>query len=307
MYQQFILPKDGMVYYDTIVERCSNLITCGIWDGINKTSLGKWLNNFKNDLERYFAACILDNVIYRSERQTIALLKHLFERCLPDLNRIKNMPCGLIDDWQSTLSDSIKDPQIRLVPVIKSSDPPTKSAYLIGRLMKRHLMISENWIIKPEEIELNLKKGVNVILFFDDFMGTGYQFDEFIHNYSLITYFPVIYSVYMTLTAHIKGIDYISNVYKDLKIVTVEILDYSHSVFHYECRCFQDGVNNCRTAKNFYYELIKKNNINIKGPNRRGFGHLELTYTFQHASPDNCLPILWWNKSPKKWAPLFMR
>jgi hypothetical protein len=59
-------------------------------------------------------------------------------------------------------------------------------------------------------------------------------------------------------------------------------------------------------ARDFYYDLLDERQIRIDGPDRRGFGHYEIAYAFQHAVPDNSLPILWWSHS-EHWKPLFDR
>lgn len=84
----FKLPRDGKIYIDQIVERCTSLIQCGIWGDMHPSHLRRWMKNFTTDEEKYFAACVLDSLIYRSKSQTIALIRQLFQRALPDLTRL---------------------------------------------------------------------------------------------------------------------------------------------------------------------------------------------------------------------------
>jgi hypothetical protein len=117
---------------------------------------------------------------------------------------------------------------------------------------------------------------------------------------------PDIYAAYIPLVAHATGMATLRSGLAGLRVVTVEMLDSSHSLFNRKCKCFHDGVNTPDSAKEFYYDLLRRKNIDISGPNRRGFGHLELAYVFSHAAPDNSLPILWWPYSDS-WSPLFNR
>ena len=129
---------------------------------------------------------------------------------------------------------------------------------------------------------------------------------------------------------HIDGIEYLHQNLPAVHVCAGESLDWSHSVFHNECRTFEDGTNTPQRAKDFYYEFLKNRGIvadpmpapalsTIPLPTvlvhpagqmhpaiRRGYGHLELAYAFHHAIPDNCLPAFWWSKSPN-WNPLFSR
>lgn len=307
----FRLPKDGHMYITKIITRCEDLIYHGIWYGIEPKRLSLWLANFKTDEEQYFAACVLDSIIYRSDKQTLALLKQLFQLILPELHRAYPMPLPEpINDWMEETNKNKPyswGPSFRFVTVVKKSDPPTKSAYLIARYMKRDLNVMETLIISPWEIEDSIKKGIKVFLFIDDFLGTGNQFCDFVTEENIERFLKDIYAAYIPLVAHRDGIEAITTKYNKLvKVNAVEILDNTHRLFHKECTCFDDGENTPDSAKQYYYDLLIRKGINITGDDRRGYGGLELTYVFQHAVPDNCLPILWWDE-PNVWNPLFNR
>ena len=301
----FQLPRDWRVYTDQILERCTSLIKHGIWGDFKPSQLRRWMNNFTTNEERYFAACVLDTLIYRSKDQTLALIRQLFQRSLPDLTRLDKTPSGQIEDWQDLLQvkPSIRDPGVRLVAVVKKTDPPGKSAQLVARYMMQDLSISHTRLINPWEMNQNLLDGANIFIFIDDFLGTGDQFIEMVKSEVLASFFSKYYCVYAPLVAHVEGIKHLRSEYKDLRISAVEILDDSYGLFHSTSKVFDDQTNTPASAKEFYYDLIKKKGINIYGPERRGYGHLELVYAFEHATPDNCLPILWWRKN--HWEPLF--
>lgn len=309
-YNQFSLPQEAHAYIRRITERCIDLINTGIWSGIHVQRLRQWLSNFKTEQEKYFAACILDNLIYRSEDQTIALLKQLFQRTLPDLTRLNVSPVGAIYDWEERLkklpTSYPVNPEIRLVAATKRQDPPTKSAHQIARLIKRFLYIDERWIINSWEVIENIRRNIKIFIFIDDFLGTGAQFEELINDEQLNHVLSEAYFAYLPLTAHVQGIKYLKRTFPRLHVSATEVLDETHGVFHTKSACFKDGINSPQIAKEFYYNLLDKYKITIPGPIRRGFGHFELAYIFQHAAPDNSLPILWWN-DPGRWHSLFDR
>ena len=121
----FQLPTKAHTYVEDIVTRCHDLIDRQIWQGLRISDLRRWMANFITDEERYFAACILDSLIYRSEDQTIALIKQLYQRVLPDLSRQTNAPVVSSENWQDLLSrNAAVDPHIRLIPVRKREDSP---------------------------------------------------------------------------------------------------------------------------------------------------------------------------------------
>jgi hypothetical protein len=304
----FQVPDDGHTYISKIIERCEDLISHGVWEGITQIRLNKWLSNFDTDEEKYFAACLLDFLIYRSETQTLAMIEQLFTRVLPDLHVKYPMPIVPIDDWISHLNRVTLsfDPGVRFVAVVKHGDHPGKSGDIIARDFKRHFNINQKLLIDATQVVECHKTGVNCFIFIDDFLGTGDQFTQVLQHQGIRNILPAIYAAYTPLTAHIKGIQKIESELPSVHVSPVETLSKAYSVFNNACYCFVDGVNDADSAKKFYCELLKRKGIDQKGANRLGYGGLELAYVFNHAAPDNCLPLFWWYAN-SKFYPLFDR
>jgi hypothetical protein len=299
----FTVPLHGQIYYDSIKERCYNLIDLNIWDGIDKNQLRQWLNNFSTEEERYFAACVLDCLIFRSEQQTESLFFQLFEKEIPNLIRKKNLQidANLISRLRQTA-----DPMVRLVSVMRQEDSPIKSASIVARIFKRAHQLNQKYIIKPIEIEAAFRAGVREFIFVDDFLGTGDQFNEVLYQVrhefkyeSLLTQCCVVYA---PLVAHFKGVKEVQDVCPYIHIVHAELLDDSNSLFN---QCFDDGNNGINAARTFYLDMLKKKGFNLLNDREFGYGNLELTFAFNHAIPDNSLGIL--HFSENNWIPLIKR
>ena len=144
---QFQLPKDGLTYTRTITSRCESLMSTRIWADLDPAAFRRWLANFRNDEERYFAACVLDALIYRSKAQTLSLISQLFGRVLCDETRLRPTPAGAIPDSLERLRSG-SEPGFRLVTAVRQDDPPTKSAHIIVRHLKREFRVPEIFIIK---------------------------------------------------------------------------------------------------------------------------------------------------------------
>lgn len=302
MITSFELPQFGLEYIERISARCEHLIQYHIWEDFDLIRLRQWLNNFATDEARYFSACLLDSLIYRSERQTCALSRQLLQRSLPDLARSYRLPISPHSDWISLLGSN-EDPLIRVVPVVKANDPPTKSGYQIVRLFKRVLRVKEKWIIKPETIP-KLENSSTIILFVDDFLGTGQQFSRFLA--SLDDYSKTHYVIYAPLTALDDGINTIQSRFPYLKIACAEHLRPTHNVFHPDSSCFDDGTNTPAGAKEFQASLFQQFGIPLRRKQQLGYGGAGLAYAFHHACPNNCLPLFWWPGTPS-FIPLFDR
>jgi len=193
-----------------------------------------------------------------------------------------------------------------LVAAVKRSDYTHKSAHLISRLMKRQLAVRQQWIAKPWELDQHIKTGAQIFVFVDDFLGTGRQFQELIQQENLHWMFASTYVVYAPFAAHSFGIAYLKNEFPKLRIASAEVLDERHGIFHSQSRCFDDGLNTPEAARDFYLDLTTRKGLAVQPSSSLGFGGLGLAYVFEHAVPDNNLPILW-SPGNDAWIPLFDR
>ena len=291
----FKLPRNGQLYVSNIFERYEALIEGTVLGRITKHRLNAWKRNFESPEERYLAACLLDSLIYRSERQTEALAHQLFQRVLPDLARRVALPQGLIKDWRRTLSHDARDRGIRLVPVIdKERHPPTKSSPPISRLIRMNVPVDEKWFIWPGQSVEPVDGCAPLLIFIDDFLGTGDQFGEV---YRVITGSnterPL--AIYAPLVAYRKGADDLQRQFPELRIVAAEWLEESHRIFSAESKFFDDGENSPESAEAFYLQFIRSKNWKegyLRGM-PLGFKNCGLSYAFDHGSPDATLPIFW--------------
>lgn len=300
----FTVPRDGESYISHILDRCSDLIETKIWQGIEKGHIEAWLTNFHDLTERYFAAVMLDALMYRSREQTVSLLTQLLQRVLPDLAIQLGLET-LDPNWIAALSQTSEDPRIRIVPVIRDNDPPTKSGILIARLLKRYLRIKEKWMIWPWQVESAINKGASVILFLDDFLGTGLQFRRFIRKMHLDAGFGQAHFVYSPLVAHEEGLNSLRQKVPQISYAAVEVLQTQHQLFSDESDFFKDGSNTSGSARQFYRELLKRHGLLNLGSRAFGYGRLGVVYAFEHATPNASLPLLW--LETENWIPLFNR
>jgi hypothetical protein len=88
-------------------------------------------------------------------------------------------------------------------------------------------------------------------------------------------------------------------------VVAVEVIDDTYSLFSDESPWFNDGLNSAAAARAFYDSVAARVNFPVKPEALRGHGRLSLAYAFNHATPDNCLPIIW--SEGHNWKPLLER
>ncbi len=179
--------------------------------------------------------------------------------------------------------------------MIRTSDPPTKSGPLLTRLYRRALKLNDKWMIWPWQIEAAIADGVSMFLVIDDFLGTGHQFRDFAAQFRIGTYLPHTCMVYAPLVAHVHGISELQLAFPGLHVCAAEVLDDTYNLFCETSLWFRDrsATNSPGGAKEFYDSLVRTRGLPISPAWQTGYGGLAIAYGFQHATPDNCLPIFW--------------
>lgn len=275
-------------YYGAIKERCSKLIDYRVWDGIDKNRLDAWLKNFDSDKDRFFAACILDHLVYRSEEQTISMLYDLLSRDLDNLFRLNGIsldksPLELLRDKYDC-----HDPKFRIVSAVKPEDAASKSGYLMCNLIVHHLSVYDRWVITPGMIDREAESGIKIFVLLDDIICSGSQMKETIEKWNLTHKNDLIFCI-AVCAAHEKGIHVINENYPNIKIAFTEKLKTEDSIFNHICLRDFD----CETKEDieeYYKTLMRKKNVRYG--NLLGFANIALLYAFKHNVPNNCLPII---------------
>ncbi|GAB4026381.1 phosphoribosyltransferase-like protein [Spirosoma gilvum] len=291
------LPKNWQTYYNAIIERSRRLIKFNIWQGITSEELSIWLKNFHNDEEKFFSACLLDSLIYRSKAQTLSLIYDLLNRVIPNKLFFNQKKLYEKVDFPMCMN-KYDDPYIRLVSVRRAGDPPSKSSAEILRYMKNKFGVNSKWMIEISEVKKEISNGVEAFIFIDDFLGTGEQFCKmFSAEYSSLLDYS--YFLYSPLVAHENGIDAINRHVKNVEVCSVEYLSSKNSFF---VNYFNDTYNKETDGKKFYENMLNDRAFAISSSEMYGYGDLELSYGFEHGTPDNTLPVF--SYSDTDWKPL---
>jgi hypothetical protein len=191
------------------------------------------------------------------------------------------------------------------VPVLQTDAPPTKSGPVLARHYRRYLYLRDRWMIWPWKIADARSSGAKVFIFVDDFLGTGRQFIKFFEQFDLRRQLEGTYAVYAPLVAHERGLRRLQQQASFIHICSAETLDDAHCLFHSNSRYFSDGTNSPAAARRYYYQFLSRKGFRLSRDTRSGYGRLALAYSFEHATPNNCLPLLW--MQTPFWEPLFRR
>lgn len=159
------------------------------------------------------------------------------------------------------------------------------------------------WAIQPE-----IDDGkVRAVIFVDDFLGTGNQFCEFVTDLLKSGLDPQVKWIYAPVVAHEEGIRKVSKEFPSVEVVPIETIGSEHSFFNPDYwRSISNDTITAGNALDFYESFLRQRKFSseLRSPSR-GYGDLSLCFGFEHATPDNTLPIFW--HSGSTWTNLLQR
>lgn len=267
-------------------ENAKLFIEKGIWNNISTTTLTQWLNNFVSEEEKLLSAFLLNSFIYRTDIQTNSLLQNAFSSVLPSVLEKNIWNVLEQESFLKTLTSKYRiNKDIRIVPVIRNTDNPTKSGPLLSRLYRRNININSEHFIWNWQIQKAIEDGAKVIIFIDDTIASGNQFSEFIAKCN-IDYESARF-IYLPLLACKQGLDVLERNMPKLEVSPVEIIGDDINFFgQYEK--YSD-------LRELYLQVeSSKLNSNFLRKFSCGYEGLSLTISYNHGTPNATLPLYWY-------------
>lgn len=294
------IPDCSSAFANSVFVDCRKLIDAHIWP-IASASYDNWTRQFSSAEERYFAAALLCCLKMRSRKQ--------FEAGLVSLFRGSVSRQLFPNEHDLHLGELLlrKGSKVCLVPVICDDDPPTKSGPLVMRRLQRLLRCHSSTMVWPwRAIELVEANSVDTIVFVDDFLGGGTQFEKFFKRWNFVSKITAAKMLYAPVTAHQTGLDHLAGLWPHLSVICGERLNDSHNFFSDEVWSrVGHGTVTANDASNWYQDFANARGIVPSSTGHLGVGSLALTYGFEHSTPNNSLPTLWYKS--RTWQPLLER
>jgi hypothetical protein len=299
------IPQGQQAFYVDVVHRFRQLLHKGIITGIDPIRLNSWLANFVTDEDRYLAAHLLNGLTYRSDAMVKSSFHHLVHCELPQMLRARNaMTFDDLESFDRALTEGDDSSPIRFVAVDGSFEKtPGKSGAVVIRAFRRHLNVAKALLCRPERL-IDLPANVKALIFIDDLVGTGQQFETFATHYQLANHAKQRALVYCPLLAFKTGLTRLAKALPWLEMHPVETLGESHQFFR---TCASDAtiwgvdeVNKVQDVRDHMADLCKRNAI----PPRTRHS-LDLVVAFEHAIPNNSVSML--SIKSAQWQPLFDR
>jgi hypothetical protein len=289
-----------------------------IWeDRARMPAINAWLSNFTGqsaavDIERKHALHILAHFMYFGSRETRALLKSLFRDAYryPIIETIRRTNGDTVD---GSLIRSHFASELAATRFLGVGNPAESGTHLLYYFRQENGLPKELFI-NPHQIFSRTSSGValrapNVkrYIFLDDISGSGHQAQEYSQEIvsELKRLAPTAHAAYYVLFATTEALTIIrSNTLFD-DVNCVFDLDPSFACFGDSSRYF--AQNDSDIDKNIARQMCLHYGGLLWPDHPLGYGDCQLLLGFHHNTPDNTLPIIWYDEPGSPWHAMFKR
>lgn len=294
-----------------------------------RPQIDDWLKNFSEE-EHIQVLFLLSRFMYFGSVQMRTLLQSLYR----DLYKYKVVEKIRIENGNTRDLDLINrklliaENKTRFLGIGNPSESGPHLLYFFRQenRISKDLFINAHEIFKRDGNGTSLAfPEVDHYVFIDDFCGSGSQASEYSKTIlrQLKDLNKNVETSYLMLFGTQKGKSVVERKTLFDNVESVYELDESFKCFNAESRVFkhkpdlisQDECNNISSkhGQQLMTSILKRagcpdEQIDFNSNfHRHGFGDGQLLIGFHHNTPDNCLPIFWYDENDVAWTPIFKR
>jgi hypothetical protein len=295
-----------------------------VWESrASEPAIAEWLDNFAPAAppprdERTHALFLLSNFMYFGDRQIRELLKALYR----DLYRYPII-AAIRRANHDTLESGIVEPLFRAeldrTRFLGVGNPSESGCHLLYYFRQEnglpktlfihtHQLFSRSGAAAPPQLR---DPAIKRYVFIDDFCGSGKQGTEYSHD--LVEEIKRLNAdamvEYYVLFATTQGISKVRNETRFDSAKAIYELDISFKCFSPTSRYFETPPPPPEVDKAFCEQMCRTYGASmVAGPHILGYDDSQLLLGFHHNTPDNTLPVIWFDRpGPFAWKAIFRR
>lgn len=296
------------VLHDTVWERHAS-----------RTAVEMWLENFARPpaaeapKERLFALHLLSQFMYFGSRQMRALLKSLYrdKYKYPIVERIRRANADTLDVGfiQARYQEELD--ATRFLGVGNPSESGVHLLYYFrqeNQLKKKYFINAHDIFTVAGDKRILRYPHVMRYVFIDDFCGSGSQGKRYSMDVlaELKDLAPNCTAAYHVLFATTDGLECVKGQTKFDEVDCIYELDSTFKCFAQDSRYFSKQIEGIE--KPSVEEMCLKYGAILDAADPLGFGNCQLLIGFHHNTPNNSLPIFWFDEPGEPpWIPIFRR
>ena len=305
-----------------------------VWENrADKKRIELWLDNFDDDKEKLHALYLLSKFVYFGSVQMRDLLKSVYRdlykyRVVKEIRETNGHTTDL-DFINNKFEEKLS--KTRFLGVGNPSESGVHLLYFFrqeNKLPKSQFIDSHQIFDRSDPANIKLADpDIKEYIFIDDFCGSGSQATKYSKQIigEILSIDPTIRTSYLMLFATKDGK---LNVIRDTSFQFVDAvyeLDDTFKCFSATSRFFKNpptGIDQVfaqamceKYGKKLIKSIIRMEIRGISAPDlddsadehKLGFGDCQLLMGFHHNTPDNTLPIIWYDEDEIAWNPIFKR
>ena len=301
---------------------------------VHRPKIDKWLDNFDDEKEKLHALYLLSHFMYFGSLQIRELLKSLYRDLFkyPIIEKLRIAKSHNTDFKELEKFFNEAESKTRFLGIGNPSESGTHLLYFFRQenKMSKSLFINTHEIyeIDPNGRLAFIDDSIDHYVFIDDFCGSGTQASSYsekiVKNIKQINA-NVKVSYLMLFSTTFGKNEVKKNTLFDYVEAVVE-LDDSFKCFDSSSRYFEGAPSEidklymqkvCEgygsTLMTHICEQLGFTKItnpplsDVVNESRLGWGNSQLLIGFHHNTPDNTLPIVWYDEEVVNWFPIFRR
>jgi len=292
-----------------------------IWEHrIPEPLIQAWLDNFRRQgdesvKERLHALFLLSNIMYFGSRQMRELLKALYR----DLYRypvVQSIRKEHDDTLDQTLIGNFFHDELLKTRFLGVGNPSESGCHLLYYFRQENSLPKTQFIHTHEIFHRDTETGLVTLrspdvkryVFIDDFCGSGNQATKYSRDIVLEVkrLHANVVLAYYVLFATSDGIQRVRSETAFDEVACIYELDSSFRCFHREARYFASppiGID-----KSYAEAMSRCYGLTLVPTDPLGYDDCQLLIAFHHNTPDNTLPIIWYDEPDgEPWTPVFRR
>lgn len=298
-----------------------------------------WLSNFEQK-DQLYALYLLSKMMYFNASSIRNLLKALYRDLYryPIIKKIR-------EDFGHTLDESFIEAkfqeELRRTRFLGVGNPSESGVHLLYYFRQEN-KIPKRLFVNTDDVVHFYNSGrrsagtknkydfsdVTRYIFIDDLCGSGEQATSNSSNVKrcveqLKAAEPDAKVSYLMLFGVTKGVEVVDNSKLYDQVEALIELDESYKCFGDESRYFSVGENDVKNKarqiayekgkllmQHYYKQIIPETSPTFDAYvdySSLGWGNCQLLMSLHHNTPDNTLPIMWYDEDDKLWTPIFKR
>jgi hypothetical protein len=302
------------------------------WESkIKRPIIDKWLNNFKTRKEKSHALYLLSNFMYFGDIQIKQLLISLYRDLYkyPIIQDIRKTNNNTVDLTIIENGFSEAKRRTKFLAIGNSSESGSHLLYIFRQINNLPLSMfgsTDDIFVSNSHGERQLKDPqINHYVLFDDFCGSGKQAITYSKDTvaTIKNINPNIKISYLMLFATKAGKQLVLNKTLFDHVEAVVEFDESFQFFNTNSRYLKSCSSHIdkeflkEICEQYGEPLVRDIGIQLKLSGDKlekfikfailGFGDCQLLIGFSHNTPNNTLPIIWYDEENIVWYPIFKR